>query len=169
MIHIEIGNAEYIYNPDADTQEVTVEYIEQIGAPTAWEHTVYLYDGKGKEYLNPTASMANERSIATACMITFAKNAGIFTYLFGFDHFGFEEDDSYENLRRDLGLFEDDPVTNTLRERDAQYLLLKMQEYQSKFPYRCAANDLTFMRLEWLTWWVTWAVNECDNPCIRVT
>jgi hypothetical protein len=61
------------------------------------------------------------------------------------------------------------PLLSKLTEKDADLIakasmrFLKNKRRMSKVDF-----DLNFDRIEWLLWWVSWAVDNCKNPGIYV-
>lgn len=158
---ITIGNAEP-QQPDDDAHEYTF-YVPSLQLPDA---------PAAPGDVNPHR---NYRWPSYSVWAEFARSAGLHDLFFN------EED----------GLIRPHPAVVVLREHHAATIAGALTAFRLRFPEAVARFDIddptlsfaenlqrpeqhpkcdyTLARLEWLDWWVRWALNNCECPAIQNT
>ena len=70
------------------------------------------------------------------------------------------------------GLFAEHPGTVQLTKKHAQEIHRALGRYTLKYPnaestFLGGERDKNLARLEWLVWWVDWALTNCKRPAIH--
>lgn len=69
------------------------------------------------------------------------------------------------------GLMRPHPGCAVLREHHESAIALALAAYRVRYPHAVAGfdgsdEDGALARLEWLWWWVRWALDNCERPAI---
>ena len=70
--------------------------------------------------------------------------------------------DYFEN--RETGLIADCPMLRAITQDEVDMLSQKLSK---TIPFK-DVDDWDFGLLEWLVWWMRWAIANCENPSIEV-
>ncbi len=74
-------------------------------------------------------------------------------------------------LDRRVGLMRDHPGTEEISRAHVVAVARALRAYKAAHagavPGFCGGQDETLARLEWLAWWMTWAVDHCARPALH--